>query len=234
VHRIPTDSAPLGPYRAEEKHHEKLGDYHALLGREGELLRERQTLRTAIAELGVHASLPILAKVRLATPCNMKWEDMKGDEHVRFCAECKKHVYELSNIGRAEAEKIIAEHEGQLCGQVWQRADGTILAGDCSVGRVSRRNTAIKAFAACASVAAVAIAIPISYPAMFPPVMEPNGPYGFDRNISGASAMVAMATRATPCAAQCDAPPPERLGHGPQIQHLRGKIVPEHYRTTRR
>src|SRR5262245_19753230 len=52
VHRVPPDNTPLGPYRAEENHSEKLGEYQTLLRREGVLLRERQTLRTAIAQLG--------------------------------------------------------------------------------------------------------------------------------------------------------------------------------------
>jgi len=86
-----------------------------------------------------------LENVRIARPCPARWEDMAGDEQVRFCKLCEKNVYNLSAMSREAATKLIQEKEGQLCASLYRRSDGTILTADCPVGvkafasRVSRR-----------------------------------------------------------------------------------------------
>ena len=59
---------------------------------------------------------------------------MHGDARVRFCDECKLHVYNLSSLTRAQAENLVATHEGRLCVRYYQRADGTIITQDCGGG----------------------------------------------------------------------------------------------------
>jgi len=85
-----------------------------------------------------------LDNVRVASPCPTSWEKMAGDERVRHCQECKLNVYNLSEMTRAEAERLIASREGRLCVRFYQRADGMIITRDCPWGlrvlvrRVSR------------------------------------------------------------------------------------------------
>ena len=79
-------------------------------------------------------SLDLLANVQVASPCPANWEDMAGDEHVRFCGQCDKNVYNLSALTSAAATALILEHEGNLCGRFFRRADGTLLTADCPVG----------------------------------------------------------------------------------------------------
>jgi hypothetical protein len=79
--------------------------------------------------------LPILLEhIRIATPCRADWDDMSGDEQVRFCGKCEKNVYNISEMTRAEAEALVREKEGRLCVRMYQRADGTIITADCPVG----------------------------------------------------------------------------------------------------
>ncbi len=79
--------------------------------------------------------LPVrLESLRIATPCAADWNDMKGDEFVRFCGRCEKNVYDLSALSRLEAEQLVAEKEGRMCVRFYQRADGTVLTNDCPVG----------------------------------------------------------------------------------------------------
>ena len=86
-----------------------------------------------------------LENVRIARPCPARWQDMAGDERVRFCSLCGKNVYNLSAMTREAATKLIQEREGQLCALLYRRSDGTLLTADCPVGvkafasRVSRR-----------------------------------------------------------------------------------------------
>ncbi len=76
----------------------------------------------------------------VASPCPANWAKMDGDERVRFCSQCSKHVYNLSGLGRKEVADLIAENHGDLCGRFYQRADGTVLYGDdCPVGLIKRQ-----------------------------------------------------------------------------------------------
>lgn len=86
--------------------------------------------------------------VKVAAPCSADWERMTGTEQVRFCDQCKLHVYNLSGMKKREAESLISNTEGRLCVRFYRRADGTILTDNCPVGlralkrRLSRIATA--------------------------------------------------------------------------------------------
>jgi hypothetical protein len=83
--------------------------------------------------------LPSLEDMRVASPCNASWEDMKGDDRVRFCGKCEKNVFNLSAMPREEAEALLADRAGNLCVRFYKRADGTVLTEDCPVGAKHRR-----------------------------------------------------------------------------------------------
>src|SRR5215210_4470085 len=72
--------------------------------------------------------------VRVAAPCPADWGKMVGDERVRFCGSCDRHVYNLSGMTRREAEALVTNTEGRLCVRFYRRADGTILTRNCPVG----------------------------------------------------------------------------------------------------
>jgi len=97
--------------------------------------------------LGTKKTMPTglsLQNLRVASPCPAQWEQMAGDDRVRHCAECKLNVYNISEMTRREAEKLIASREGRLCARLFRRADGTLITQNCPVGlrnmvrRVSR------------------------------------------------------------------------------------------------
>lgn len=87
----------------------------------------------------------LLGHVRVASPCNARWEDMNGDDRARFCQHCQKHVFNLSAMSRDEAEALVREKEGKFCGRFHQRRDGRMLTSDCFVGRRQRRSRWLKA-----------------------------------------------------------------------------------------
>jgi hypothetical protein len=82
---------------------------------------------------------PFLDQVRVASPCQARWETLRGDDRVRFCDQCRKHVYDLSALTDAEAEALIRRTEGSLCARLHRRADGRVLTRDCPVGQWRRR-----------------------------------------------------------------------------------------------
>jgi len=73
-------------------------------------------------------------KLRVASPCSVSWDGMKGDARVRHCDSCKLNVYNIAEMTRAEAENLVKNREGRLCVRFYRRTDGTVLTKDCPVG----------------------------------------------------------------------------------------------------
>jgi hypothetical protein len=73
----------------------------------------------------------MLEQIKIASPCTANWDAMEGDDRVRFCAECKKNVFNISAMTRSEAEALLG---GEICVRLYRRADGTVLTSDCPVG----------------------------------------------------------------------------------------------------
>ena len=75
-----------------------------------------------------------LDHVAVAAPCNVGWDNMVGNERVRFCGQCSLNVYNLSAMPKREAEQLVSQTEGRLCVRYYRRADGTILTKNCPIG----------------------------------------------------------------------------------------------------
>jgi hypothetical protein len=90
-----------------------------------------------------------LDNLTIAAPCPANWDQMCGNDRVRFCSHCNLNVYNLSGMSRAGAERLLSNVEGRLCARFYRRADGTILTKNCPVGvsrikqRVSRIASAL-------------------------------------------------------------------------------------------
>src|SRR5262249_35024394 len=80
------------------------------------------------------SGLQVLNEIRIASPCSANWNAMKGDEQVRFCADCGKNVYNLSAITADEGANLLEKTEGRACVRLYRRRDGTVLTSDCPVG----------------------------------------------------------------------------------------------------
>lgn len=78
--------------------------------------------------------------IRIASPCTARWDDMAGDDRVRFCGACKLHVYDTSHMTAEEARALIVGRAGErTCLRLHRRADGTVITRDCPVGQSRRR-----------------------------------------------------------------------------------------------
>jgi hypothetical protein len=98
--------------------------------------------------------------LRVASPCPANWEQMSGDDRVRFCDLCNLHVYNISQMTRREAETLVTKTEGRLCARFFRRADGTVITKDCPVGlRAIRRRVAKVAGAALAALMSLAATV---------------------------------------------------------------------------
>jgi hypothetical protein len=94
-----------------------------------------------------------LDRLHIASPCPVAWEQMAGDERVRFCDLCSFNVYNISEMTRKEVASLIESTEGRMCTRIYRRADGTVITKDCPVGlRAIRRRVAKTAGAVFATV----------------------------------------------------------------------------------
>src|SRR5262245_62399901 len=95
---------------------------------------------------------PQLDLIQIASPCHVSWDHMTGDDRRRFCRHCQLHVYNISEMDRAEADEFIASREGRACVRLFQRSDGTVLTLDCPVGVRYLRQRFARAVAAIAGI----------------------------------------------------------------------------------
>ena len=94
-----------------------------------------------------------LDNVRVAAPCPADWDSMYGNERVRFCDQCQLNVYNLSDMSKADAERLIGRAEGRLCIRYYRRRDGSIITTNCPVGlRALKRRLSRVATAAVSSI----------------------------------------------------------------------------------
>ena len=82
----------------------------------------------------------MLTQFAIRTPCPMDWDRMLGNDRVRFCERCQKHVYNLTVMSPAETAALIStirDRNERRCVRLYQRPDGTLTTSGCEPGRES-------------------------------------------------------------------------------------------------
>ncbi len=97
--------------------------------------------------------IAVLDRIHVASPCSADWDEMAGDEQVRFCKHCSKHVHDLSKITRNDVRKLVAASGGNLCVRYQKRPDGTLKTAERAepLTQIKRRLSRIAAGAFTAS-----------------------------------------------------------------------------------
>jgi len=92
----------------------------------------------------------VLDAVTIDVPCTVPWDSMTGDARRRFCATCRLHVHDVSQISRDEALALLGRKASgeRVCLRIWRRPDGRVLTRDCrSAVKALRRRAALAATA---------------------------------------------------------------------------------------
>lgn len=101
-----------------------------------------------------------LDRLRVASPCPTSWEQMSGNERVRYCELCNLNVYNIAELTRKEATALVSGTEGHFCARLFRRSDGTVITRDCPVGlRAVRRRVARVSGAVFATLVALCSAV---------------------------------------------------------------------------
>jgi Carboxypeptidase regulatory-like domain len=69
----------------------------------------------------------LLDRVEINSPCAANWDEMKGTDQVRYCSECQKYVYNLSEMTQREAESLLASRGNQMCARLIRDLEGQTL-----------------------------------------------------------------------------------------------------------
>ncbi|MBK9163710.1 MAG: ankyrin repeat domain-containing protein [Acidobacteria bacterium] len=56
-----------------------------------------------------------LRKLRVAEPCSENWNEMFGNDRVRFCGHCAKSVNDISAMSPKEALRLVKRSRGNIC-----------------------------------------------------------------------------------------------------------------------
>src|SRR5215467_10243604 len=54
-------------------------------------------------------------QLRIASPCNVEWDAMIGNDRVRFCDHCQLSVHNVDLASPKQIRRLIARSEGRLC-----------------------------------------------------------------------------------------------------------------------
>lgn len=71
-----------------------------------------------------------LDRLNINSPCTADWDEMVGNDRVRFCRHCDLSVHNLSAMTRQEALRLIISSNGKLCARYIRRPDGAIHTTD--------------------------------------------------------------------------------------------------------
>jgi hypothetical protein len=85
-----------------------------------------------------------LDKIDVKTPCNESWDEMIGNDEVRFCSHCAKNVHDISAMTRQKAEKLVKKSNGNLCIRYVKTPTGKLITAPPKFTQI-RRNAIIAA-----------------------------------------------------------------------------------------
>ncbi len=86
-----------------------------------------------------------LDSIKSPLPCSKDWNEMNGDELVRFCQSCEKDVYNLSAMPRREARKLVARNAGKICVRYVRLPNGKVQTADTKLYKITRNASRLAA-----------------------------------------------------------------------------------------
>ncbi|HEX3282044.1 MAG TPA: ankyrin repeat domain-containing protein [Pyrinomonadaceae bacterium] len=114
-----------------------------------------------------------LRSITVTSPCLADWDQMTGNDQVRFCEHCNLQVHNLSEMTYSRAARLVARSQGRLCVRYYRDSQGAPLTKlpTTRLHQIGRRSArlAAAAFSATLSLATAA--------AQSPPGIERNSSY---------------------------------------------------------
>lgn len=106
----------------------------------------------------------VMKRAQIAEPCQAKWEEMQGNDKMRFCGDCRLHVLNAAAMTDEEVVAAItrAQRGERVCMRLYKRADGTLLTENCPVGLRRLRDRARKVASFVAGALSMLLSVAVS------------------------------------------------------------------------
>ena len=82
-----------------------------------------------------------LDSISVKTPCNESWDEMSGNDEVRFCSHCAKSVHNLSAMSRIQVEELVRNSNGNLCVRYEKTPQGKPITALPKAPQIKRQST---------------------------------------------------------------------------------------------
>lgn len=87
----------------------------------------------------------LIQQLRIASPCNVEWDSMIGNDRVRFCEHCRLSVHHVDSLNRKRLRRLIARSHGRLCVNYTQPNVQTGANAFPILHKIGRRTSALAA-----------------------------------------------------------------------------------------
>ncbi len=101
-------------------------------------------MRHSLPVINESVSPDALDLVEIPIPCEVSWDGMPGDDRVRHCGQCKQNVYNVAEMTRAEATRLL---RARACLRIYRRPDRTVITSDCRTRLRAARKRGLLIFA---------------------------------------------------------------------------------------
>jgi hypothetical protein len=94
----------------------------------------------------------VTKRAYVATPCTARWDEMEGDDKVRYCGQCQLNVFNAAAMTDEEVlDAMVRVTQGKrVCMRLYRRPDGMVLTKNCPAGlkRLQKRARKVAAWIA--------------------------------------------------------------------------------------
>lgn len=99
-----------------------------------------------------------LRTITVTSPCLADWDQMTGNDQIRFCEHCNLKVHNISELSYSKAARLVARSQGRLCVRYYRDSQGAAITKQTAgkLHQIGRRGSclAASAFTATLSLAA--------------------------------------------------------------------------------
>lgn len=68
-----------------------------------------------------------LENFEVPKPCSMNWDEMKGNEEIRHCDNCQHQIYNLSEMPKRRALKVLNQPNEKVCVSYLQDENNQVI-----------------------------------------------------------------------------------------------------------
>ncbi len=133
----------------------------------------------------------VLDQVMVPNPCPMSWDAMDGDDRVRLCSQCNRHVWNFFEMTDREIRQVLRDHPERLCVKIVKTTDGKLLTKDHRPARPKFRFSMLSMMAVATCLSPLILYYPTLYRWLMPePEPEPTKIYLPDINVFSLEEMI--------------------------------------------